>query len=197
MGAAMPLFRRRTSPVAALLIALAASMGLASPVLAQDAPTVVVLVRHGEKGTTPAADPPLTDAGNARAQALVKALGGAKLGAVITTQLTRTRETGRPAAEAAKLTMETVPTGAAATHAKAVADAVRAHAGQTVLVVGHSNTVTAIIAALGGPQLPDLCDSEYSSLFTLVLDKSGARLVRGSYGAPSPEQPTGCPNAMR
>lgn len=164
---------------------------------AQEAPTVVILVRHGEKATTPANDPGLTEAGAARAQALVKVLAGAKLGAVISTQLTRTRETARPSADAAHLTLETVPTGPMAAHAQAVADAVRRHAGRTVLVVGHSNTLAPIIAALGGPELPDLCDSEYSTLFTLVLERSGARLVRGTFGAPSPETPTGCPNSMR
>ncbi len=185
--------RRFVSP----LLSLALLAGLGSTLAAQEAPTVVILARHGEKGTTPANDPPLTEAGVARAQALAKALAGAKVGAVISTPLTRTRETARPTAEAAHLTIETVATGARDAHAKAVADAVRKHAGQTVLVVGHSNTLAPIIAALGGPALDDLCDSEYSSLFTLVLEKGGARLIRGTYGAPSPDQPTGCPNSMR
>ena len=63
----------------------------------------------------------------------------------------------------------------------------------SVLVVGHSNTVTQIIAALGGPKLPDLCDSQYSNLYTVVLDGPSARLITGTYGAPSPEVATGCP----
>ena len=130
----------------------------------------------------------------ARAKALAVALANAKVDAVITTQLVRTRETGRPVAEARGLAIETVPVGAAiAEHAKSVADAVRKHAGQTVLVVGHSNTVTQIIAALGGPKLPELCDSQYSNLYTVVLDGASARLVVGTYGAPSPELATGCP----
>ena len=160
----------------------------------QAAPTVAIIVRHAEKGATPANDPPLTEAGEARARALAAALVHANVQAVITTQLVRTRETGRPVAEARGLTMETVPVGGAvAEHAKAVADAVRRHAGQTVLVVGHSNTVTQIIAALGGPKLPDLCDSQYSNLYTVVLDGAAARLITGTFGAPSPEVATGCP----
>lgn len=114
--------------------------------------------------------------------------------AVITTQLVRTKDTAKPTAQALGLTMETVPvSGAVADHAKAVADAVRKHVGQTVLVVGHSNTVTQIIAALGGPKLPDLCDSQYSNFYTLVIDGASARVVLSSYGAPSPELATGCP----
>jgi phosphohistidine phosphatase SixA len=184
-----------TLATTAIILSLAAPL---TPALgAQDSPTTVVLVRHGEKATTPANDPGLTDAGVARAQALVKVLAGAKIGAVIATQFTRTRDTAQPTAEAAHLAIETIATGPKDVHAKAVADAVRRHMGQTVLVVGHSNTLTSIIAALGGPTLRDLCDSEYSDLFTLVLDKGSARLVRASYGAPSPEQPTGCPTAPR
>ena len=173
-------------------IAIAAFAPL--PAAAQSAPTVAIIVRHAEKGTTPANDPPLTEAGVVRAKALVTLLADAKVQAVITTQLVRTRETGRPTAEARGLTMETVATGGAVpAHAKAVADAVRKHAGKTVLVVGHSNTVTHIIEALGGPKLAELCDSQYSSLFTVVLDGHAARLVTSTYGTPSPGQQTGCP----
>ncbi|HEY4658820.1 MAG TPA: hypothetical protein VIH11_04850, partial [Gemmatimonadaceae bacterium] len=82
-------------------------------------------------------------------------------------------------------------------HAKAVAVAVRKHGGQTVLVVGHSNTVGAIIAALGGPRVPDLCDTQYSNLFTLVIEGSSAKLIRASYGAPSPDPAASCANQMR
>ena len=138
----------------------------------------------------------LTEAGEARASALAAALADANVQAVITTQLARTRDTGRPVAEARHVTPEVVSAGGAG-HAQAVADAVRRHAGQTVLVVGHSNTVPAIVAALGGPKMPDICDSQYSSLYTLVLDGTSVRLVRGSYGAASPDPTDSRANAMR
>lgn len=187
----------RTLPLRSLrFLALAALLPLSA--VAQSAPTVIIIARHAEKGATPANDPPLTDAGVVRAKALAAAVAAAKVQAVITTQLVRTRETGRPAAEAAGLTMETVPTGGATeVHAKAVADAARKHAGKTVLVVGHSNTVMRIVEALGGPKLPDLCDSQYSGLFTVILDGASTRFVNSTFGAPSPEQPTGCPNTMK
>ena len=178
----------------ALLAATLASALVSTTAAAQSAPTVVIIVRHAEKGTTPANDPPLTEAGTLRAKALAAALTAANVQAVITTQLVRTRDTARPTAEAHGLAMETVPVGGAvAEHAKAVADAVRKHIGQAVLVVGHSNTVTQIVAALGGPKMPDLCDSQYSNMYTLVLEGSSARLVQSTFGAPSPEVATGCP----
>lgn len=173
--------------------------GVGANAAAQTKPTVVILVRHAEKGTTPANDPPLTEAGVARAKALVAALANTSVQAVITTELTRTRETARPLAEARGLTSEAIHTGPTDAHVKAVADAVRAHAGQTVLVVGHSNTIPAIIAALGGPKLPDICDSQYSNFFVLILDSGGkkAELVASWYGAPSPDPATTCPNSMK
>jgi broad specificity phosphatase PhoE len=165
-----------------------------SAATAQSKPTVVILVRHGEKAILPSADPPLSEAGIVRAKALVAVLAHANVQAVITTELTRTRETGRPVAEALGLTAEIIHTGSTEGHAKTVAQAVRAHAGQTVLVVGHSNTVPAIIAALGGPKLPDICDSQYSNFYVLILDgDKKPDLIVSTYGAPSPDPVATCP----
>jgi hypothetical protein len=63
----------------------------------------------------------------------------------------------------------------------------RRFAGKTVLVVGHSNTVAPIVAALGGAKHRDLCDTEYDALFTVVISDDGAvRTLRSRYGAPTP-----------
>jgi probable phosphoglycerate mutase len=177
------------------LAVLALALSAASSAVAQS-PTVVIVVRHAEKGTTPTNDPPLTEAGTARAKALATALASANVQAVVTTQFARTKDTGRPTAEAKGAPMEVVNAGGAG-HAKAVADAARKHAGKTVLIVGHSNTVTQIVEALGGPPAKDLCDSDYSYIWTVVIDGSTSRVVRSTYGAPSPEAPTGCPNSMK
>lgn len=179
-----------------LLSALVVSALVPAILVAQSAPTVVIVVRHAEKGTTPANDPPLTEAGTARAKSLAAVLASANVQAVITTQLLRTKDTARPTAEARGLTMETVLTSTP-DHPNAVADAARKHAGQTVLVVGHSNTVTQIVAALGGPKPMDLCDSEYSNIYTVILDGTSARVVQTTFGAPSPEAKTGCPAGMK
>ena len=77
--------------------------------------------------------------------------------------------------------------GGVAEHVAGIAQAIKTrHAGRTVLVVGHSNTVPAIVTALGGPKLPDLCDDFYDDLFTVVVSSDGsARVVHARYGAPS------------
>ena len=153
-------------------------------------PTVVLLVRHAEKAAEPAQDPPLTEAGRARAEALVAIARDAGVTAIITTQYERTRSTAAPAAAAMRVTLAVVQAGPLAQHAKAVADEARKHVGRTVLVVGHSNTIPAIVGALGVPAPRDLCDSEYDALFVVVLGDAGPpRLVRSRFGAPSPDDP--------
>lgn len=172
---------------ASLAAALAFSSGGAPrPISAP--PTVVLLVRHAEKASQPPQDPPLTEAGAARAQALAAVARDAGVTAIITTQYERTRKTAEPTATALHITPEVVDAGPVAQHAKAVADQVLKHAGGTVLVVGHSNTVPAIVGALGAPRPRDLCDSEYDQLFVVVVGDTGPpRLIRSRYGAQSPD----------
>jgi broad specificity phosphatase PhoE len=156
-------------------------------------PTVVLLVRHGEKAAEPPQDPPLSESGQARAQALIAVARDAGVTAIITTQYDRTRSTAAPTATALKVTPEVVTAGPLAQHAKAVADQVRKHAGGTVLVVGHSNTIPAIVGALGAPQPREICDGEYDTLFVVVLGDTGSpRLVRSRFGAASPSD-SSCP----
>jgi broad specificity phosphatase PhoE len=150
--------------------------------------TTVLLVRHAEKATEPAADPPLTAAGEARARALVDVARDAGVTAVITTQFARTRNTGQPLAAALGITPE-IADARGAQHAHAVAQLIRGkHTGEVVLVVGHSNTVPAIITALGGKTPPAICDSEYDGLYVLTVPPAGAaRLIRAKYGEASPK----------
>ena len=60
-------------------------------------------------------------------------------------------------------------------------------AGDTVLVAGHNNTVPEIIAALGGPQLPIIPETEFDNLFLLTIQKDGTtKLVKLRYGSHAP-----------
>jgi broad specificity phosphatase PhoE len=172
--------------VASSLIAVALMFGVATTAWAQ---TTVILVRHAEKAAEPASDPPLTPEGRARARALWQAVKDAGVDAVITTQLARTIQTAAPTVSQRHLTPEVVQAGGP-THPTEVAAAVKRHRGQTVLVVGHSNTIPAIIGALGAPQPPAICDSEYDGFYLVQIDVSGkATLLRTRYGAPSPGDP--------
>lgn len=178
----------------ALLFALAfvAAAPLVGSLGAQSAPTVVIIVRHADKAAAPANDPPLTEVGVERARALSEFLKDAKVGAVLHTATTRTRETARPTAERFGITPEIIPSGPMPVVSAAIVQMVRRHAGKTVLIAGHSNTVMPWIAALGGPKRPDLCDHQYDGIYTLVIDGNSVRLVEARYGPPNPAQTAPC-----
>ena len=178
------IFFKRLAPLALVLLI---GTGVASPYAPSAADTVVLVVRHAEKAG-PSGDVPLSPAGELRALALVSVARQAGVTGIITTQFRRTRQTAAPMAESLGIVPQVVEaTGAASGHARAVADTIRArYAGKTVLVVGHSNTIPAIVAALGAPPFPDLCDEEYDNLFMVVVSsEGGTRLVLAKYGATS------------
>lgn len=177
-------------------ILLAAAFVAVVPVELRAQPATVILVRHAEKANATESDPVLSDAGIQRAKDLAAALADAGIGSVITTNLQRTRLTAASVVEATKLTPIVVNAGGA-NHAAAVAAAIRARpAGEVVLVVGHSNTVTAIIGALGGPKMGNICDSQYSNLFILEMTSPAPKLIRGNYGKADPADPA-CTNTMK
>lgn len=144
----------------------------------------VIFVRHTEREWE-GEDPPLTPAGEARALALAATLRDAGVTAIITTQWRRTRDTAKPLAHLLRITPEVVPVyeGKALDNIREVAAAVRRHKDETVLVVGHI-TVTGVIAALGGPRLPTICENVFSDLFFLTPAGGEDGLVRLRYGAP-------------
>ena len=173
---------------------------LPSVAFGQAAPVVVVLVRHAEKAARPADDPGLSPAGRARAEALAAALAEADVDAIVVTQYKRTQDTAAPLAATRKLTPLVIAAGAdTARHAADVATSIRRQpAGSLVLVVGHSNTVPAIVEALGGPALEEICDNEYANFLTLIVPPSGSpRLLMSAYGAPDPTGGLPCGRTMR
>ena len=180
----------RRYPLLARRVGLAIGMVVvvAGAALAQTArATTVILVRHAEKAAEPANDPPLTKAGEMRARDLWSAIKDAGVSAVITTQYARTKATAQPTAAALHLTPEVVAASAATTHPQDVATAVRKHVGQTVLVVGHSNTIPAIVEALGAARPAAICDPEYDNLFVVTIAPDGkVGLVRAKFGARTP-----------
>ena len=171
----------RMRGAAGALFAAALLMGSAVAVEAQ---TTVILVRHAEKADAPANDPPLTDSGRKRAERLAEYLHDAKVSVVYVTPYARTRETAAPLVDAGKLKLvETAYGGGADAFAKQVADRIRKdNVGQTVVVVGHSNTTPAVVKALTGVEVPAIPDTEYSNLFVVTIGAEGkTSLVRAKY----------------
>jgi broad specificity phosphatase PhoE len=145
----------------------------------------IVLVRHAEKADAPKEDPALSDAGQRRADALAAALSGARVTAIFTTQLRRTRDTAAPLAKQTGITPRvlTVARGGMADHVAEAARLAREQKDGVVVIVGHSNTVTAIATALGVQKVADMPECEYSRLIT-VLPGAAPQAIIARYGAP-------------
>jgi phosphohistidine phosphatase SixA len=161
----------------------------ASALPSQGLPSLIVLVRHAEKAATPAEDPGLSEAGQRRAQQLAEALAGAGITQILTTQWQRTRATAAPLAARLGLQPTVVATRRGADYAQELAALLRGLDG-VLLVVGHSNTVSATVAALGGPALPPLCESSYGH--ALLLRPQDGGLIRLRYGDTDPAPAPGC-----
>lgn len=166
------------------MLVCSAAVALAQSVTSVTAVTTVILVRHAEKAVEPAADPPLTSAGEARAKALLEAVRDAGVTAIITTDLVRTKATAQPTAAALGITPQIV-SARAPNHVQDVVAAVKKHMGETVLVVGHSNTVPAIVAALGAKQPAAICDPEYDNIYVVRVSAEKSGVVRSRFGEPS------------
>ncbi len=184
--------RMMLSMVIGSLVGLA---GFARPPLsAQAGPSMVILVRHAEKAAVPGDDPPLSDLGTARAAALAQALAASPPTAIIVSSRQRTALTAAMVSSQTRVAPQVVSLdGGGAAHIAAVVAAVRKQQG-VVLVVGHSNTTPAIIKALGGPSLPDICDATYSHffVFTMANGAQPAALTMSQYGAAEAAPPTSC-----
>lgn len=147
--------------------------------------TLVIVVRHAEKGTDDPADPSLSEAGQQRALSLVTVLAGSPVDAIYTTQFRRTRETAAPLAASLNLEAQVRPIDAAnaSTYAVDLAAHIRdTHEGQTVLVVGHSNTVPDIVKALSGVEVAAIDETEFSRLHVVTRTRAGtARVIAARY----------------
>src|SRR4051794_16203684 len=142
---------------------------------AAEAVPVVFVVRHAEKAPTGGKDPELSDAGRKRADALAAILKDASVSDIFTTELKRTQQTAAPTANAAHLTPMIVP-------ADDIAPLVAKLRGVqgNALVVGHSNTIPALLTALGIEIQVAISDDDYTELWMIVMSDH-PQLVRLHY----------------
>lgn len=157
---------------------LAVSLLVAALADSAFAQTAIFLVRHAEKASD-ANEPgvPLSAAGRARAERLARVLGTAGISGIYATETDRARQTAEPLARALKL--EVRPYAPRAADGKPapqiLVDRLQKDApAAAVLVVGHSNTVPEILAALGHPEKIEIPSTQFDDLF-VVLPRAGAR----------------------
>ena len=146
-----------------LVIALADTAG---------AQQTILLVRHAEKATDAnEASVPLSEAGTARAARLAEMLKSAGVTAVYATDTVRARRTAEPLAKAAGLEVRIyAPKDADGKSApRLLLDRLKKEEPRgVVLVVGHSNTVPEILAALGYPEKVEIPATQFDDLFVVT-----------------------------
>lgn len=151
----------------------------------------VFLARHAEKELTPPEDPALTEAGKERAQTLMRMLAGAGIKTIYTSQFLRTKQTAEPLAKqlgieatALQIKMDTKnPRKVSDQSYDEVVAKVYEKAGESLLIIGHSNTVPEIIKRLGGDILPSIDEKEFDDLFVVTIYAKGrAKVLPLKYG---------------
>ena len=143
------------------------------------------IVRHAEKAVPSAGsimstpdDPPLSEAGQLRALALVEELKGKEIKKIYSTNTIRTKSTAGTLSKETAVDIETYgpfPDSTFIAKLKAL--------GHNALIVGHSNTVDDIVnGLLGEKKLEDLTDSEYSHLFIVTIKDNKGIFEDRKYG---------------
>ena len=178
--------RRRQRRIQVILIYSAIALGLAWFFESQ-ATTTVIFVRHAERATLPADDPGLSEAGKRRAIELARQLVDADvvagIDAVYSTSYRRTEETAQPVAEALNLPIIAYD----ASNTETIIDEiVKQHKGKIILVVGHSNTVPAMIGNMGASKkVPVIDKGEYDNIYIVSIPWFGkTKTIRMRYGMP-------------
>lgn len=179
----MSRFSARLAVLLSLPLALAAT-GCATPAdraVRTDADGVVfVLVRHAEKANDDPKDPALSETGTARAQRIADTLANARVMAIYATRYRRTQLTAAPTADSHQLDVRTYD---AALPADEFARQLReSHRTGAVLVVGHSNTIPDLAAALCACPAGRMAEDEFDRWMDIRIDADGrATLVQRRY----------------
>jgi broad specificity phosphatase PhoE len=147
--------------------------------------TTVVVIRHAEKQVGAIPDAPLSPPGEVRAARLAQMFGdSAEFGRVQRVYVTDTRRTQQTAAGVAqRLGLTPVIVEARSSSADLARRVLRENRGGRALVVGHSNTVPEIVAALSGhDDVPPMPDDEFDSLYVIAVPTIGrASVLRLKY----------------
>jgi broad specificity phosphatase PhoE len=124
----------------------------------------IFIVRHAERADA-SADSDLSPEGEARAARLAALLKDAGITRIYTTDLKRTIRTAAPLAAS----LHVRPTALKSTDQKGLLTKVRAASPKDrVLIVGHSNTVPAVLLALGVKPAVTIADAEFDNLFVVI-----------------------------
>ena len=131
---------------------------------------IAILVRHAERLSS-GNDPGLSAAGKRRALLLAKMFGGAGVSAIFTSTFRRTKETAAPLAAKTGLTPAVIADDIAHARTEILSS------GPCVVIVGHSDTVPALVRALGGPSGIVIGAEEFDRMFVVSVAAPGPTSV--------------------
>ena len=120
----------------------------------------IYVIRHLQKAANAGDDPPLSALGSANAAKLAHLLENKGIRAIFATPTRRATETADPLAK--RLGIAVTPYDPRSPQ-QLVQAALSARG--NVLIVGHSNTVPALVAAFGGDQPAPLSEDDYGTIF--------------------------------
>jgi broad specificity phosphatase PhoE len=150
------------------IVLLGASVAIA------DAQQVIILVRHTVQAGPGTGDPPLTEAGERRAERLAGVLKDTGIDVIFVSKRIRTAQTAKPVAKALNVKVKG--------HSRKDIDGLFArlhaeHAHDRVLIVSHSRRIPRLLKALGHPVKIKIAPLEYDNLFMIVPKSDGDPLV--------------------
>jgi len=174
--------------IVSLAITLIAAFGFAQPTAkTAQAPAqiglaesqIVFVLRHADTDPKSGSNPSLNAQGQARAIQLANMIQDEQLNAIYVTNTNRSIQTAAPSAAAAGIAATIYPPF----DASGLATSIRAsNSADATLIIAHSNTVPTIIAALGGPALPDLEETSFDHFYAVLLkDGRHVRTVQLRY----------------
>jgi broad specificity phosphatase PhoE len=160
------------------------AFGLTSCSRPHQSSTLILIVRHAEKASE-ADDSPLTETGEKRAQVLIRVAEEAGTNAIYTSQYKRSHDTAKPLSDRLGIAVTEMPVNlqSPGDYGKKLAkDILEKHSGQTVIVIGHGNTIAATIEGLTGRAAP-IGEVAYGDLFSVTVSPSGeAKVIKAQYG---------------
>lgn len=132
--------------------------------------TTFILIRHAEKAAEGGSDPELKSEGLKRAEAFAVLFAKTSVDAIYSTDYKRTRSTVTPLANNKNLPINTYASMKAVDLEKLLTK----HAGGTIVIAGHSNTIPDIANALTGEKkFTQFTDDDYGNILIISVQQVG------------------------
>ena len=134
-----------------------------------------ILIRHAEKILSSSNDPQLSTQGWQRANELVHLFEAVDIDAVYASPYRRSIQTAQPLAKAKQLEIFNYNPNELDSFAQKL---LNTHMGETVVIVGHSNTTPQLINVLSGTDYPNLEETEYDWVYFVDISPKGTPNVK-------------------